>query len=277
MGSGSDQAAGLRRLLAAPGCRTITLLSAVEADERDMLVINLAASLAHFGQRVVLLDASHCQGRIARRLGATTEHTLLDVATEVCELSSTLQAPRQGLQFLELSRGRRIGVDAEKRIEALLDQVMGQCDVLLTAAELDQKQRLPVGALASGEILVQVSRRPNAITAGYSAIKSLTRVTGRRSFGVLITDTPEADAKTLHANMAEAASRFLAVSLGFVGSIPPDDSVRRACDMKRSVIELFPLAEASAALRRISEAIVQASDPKLPVSQRTPSMHASPA
>jgi flagellar biosynthesis protein FlhG len=166
----------------------------------------------------------------------------------------------QGLQFVELSRGRRIGNDAEKRVAALLEQISGQCDVLLITSELDARQRLPMNALAAGEIFVQVSRRPNAITSGYSAIKSLTRVTGRRSFGVLVTDTPENEAKALHANMAEAASRFLAVSLGFVGSIPPDDSVRRACDMKRSVIEVFPLAEAANALRRISEAIVQAAD-----------------
>lgn len=280
MASGSDQAAGLRRLLAVPACRIVTLLSAVEPDERETLVISLAASLAHFGQRVVLLDASNCQGRIAKRLGATSEHTLLDVAAETGTLSRALRAPMQGLQFIELSRGRRIGSAAEKRIEALLEQIMGQCDVMLITTELDARQRLPMDGLASGEILVQVSRRRNAITSGYCAIKSLTRVTGRRSFGVLVTGTPENEAKALHANMAEAASRFLAVSLGFVGSVPPDDSARRACDMRRSIIEVFPLAEASTAMRRISEAIVQSADcnPQDPQhSTGIPLMDSSPA
>ncbi len=259
MARASDQAAGLRRLLAVPACRVVTLLSAVEPDERDTLVINLAASLAHFGQSVVLMDGSNAQGRIAKRLGVRSQCTLMDVAADACTLASAIHSPMKGLGFIDMSRGQRIR-GAEKRLEMAVEQLTSHCDVLLVTTELNAEHRLPIEALASGDLVVQVSRRRNAITSGYGAIKGLSRLTGRRSFGVLVTGTPENEARTLYANMAEVASRFLAISLDFVGSIPHDDFASRACELRRPVIEAFPLAEASTALRRIAEAIVQTVD-----------------
>jgi flagellar biosynthesis protein FlhG len=260
---GSDQAEGLRQLLAAPSCRVVTLLSAVDLVERDALLVNLAAALAHFGQKVILMDGSSTQPRLAERLGVASGPTLLDVASETCALSCAIHSPMPSFGFIDMSRGQRISSAAGKRLERVMDQLTSQCDVLLVTAEPAASHRLPIDALAAGDVVVQVSRRRSAITAGYGAIKGMSGLTGRRAFGLMITGTPDEEATTLYENMARVASRFLATSLNFVGSVPPDDCVARARAIGRPVVEAFPLAKASTALRRIADAIVHAANRNL--------------
>lgn len=207
------------------------------------------------------MDGSNAQRRIGERLGVASGHTLMDVASEACVLSDAISSssPMRGVGFIDMSRGQRISSAAGRRLERAVEQLTSQCDVLLVTAEPRQDHRLPIDALAAGDVVVQVSRRRSAITAGYGAIKGMSGLTGRRVFGVLITGTPEDEAATLYENMAGVASRFLGISLNFIGSVPPDDCTSRARALGRSVVEAFPLAKASAALRRIAEAIVHAS------------------
>jgi flagellar biosynthesis protein FlhG len=255
---GSDQAAGLRRLLAVPSCRIVTLLSVLDQDERAALVANLAASLARLGQNVVLVDGSYCHARIAERLGLKLAPTLLDVAAGTCALSDVIQLSTQRLGFIDMARGQRISSGMGKRVESLLDQLTSQFDVMLVTTEPSADHRLPVDALAAGNVVVHASKRRSTITSGYAAIKGLSGLTGRRVFGVLMTGTREDEAKALFENMARVASRHLAISLEFVGAVPPDDCLNRASAIGRAVVDAFPLAQSSAGLRRIAEAILRA-------------------
>jgi flagellar biosynthesis protein FlhG len=235
----------------------------VDLDERDALLVNLAGSLAHFGQKVILMDGSNARPRLAERLGVAAGPTMLDVASETCALSCAIHSPMPGFGLIDISRGQRISSADGKRLERTVDQLTSQCDVLLVAAEPSASHRLPIDALAAGDVVVQVSKRRSAITAGYGAIKGISGLTGRRAFGLVITGTPDEEATTLYENMARVASRFLAISLNFIGSVPPDDCIARARSIGRPVVEAFPLAKASAALRRIADEIAHAADRKL--------------
>jgi len=66
----------------------------------------------------------------------------------------------------------------------------------------------------------------------------------------LVTGGSEAEAQMVYANMAQAASRYLAAQLHFIGSVPADDHIRRATGQGRTVLEAFPLAGASIAFMR---------------------------
>ena len=52
--------------------------------------------------------------------------------------------------------------------------------------------------------------------------------------------------------MATAASRYLAVQLTSMGSVPADEYLHRAARLGRSVVDAFPLAGASVAFRRLA-------------------------
>jgi flagellar biosynthesis protein FlhG len=63
----------------------------------------------------------------------------------------------------------------------------------------------------------------------------------------------EHEAALVFDNMAQAASRYLALDLRSVGSVPRDEHVPRAARLGRSVTEAFPLAGASVAFRRLAQ------------------------
>jgi flagellar biosynthesis protein FlhG len=75
---------------------------------------------------------------------------------------------------------------------------------------------------------------------------------GRRPFGILVTGASEQEAKVVYDNMSSAASRYLAVQLTSMGSVPADEYLQRAARLGRAVVDAFPLAGASVAFRRLA-------------------------
>ena len=54
----NDQAAGLRRILGARKSRYVSVLTALEPAQKNLVLLNLAAALVRAGNEVQLLDAS---------------------------------------------------------------------------------------------------------------------------------------------------------------------------------------------------------------------------
>jgi flagellar biosynthesis protein FlhG len=106
--------------------------------------------------------------------------------------------------------------------------------------------------MASSEIVIQVSTSATSITNAYAMIKRLSQHLGRRPFGILVTGATEAEAKVVYDNMSSAATRYLAVTLSSMGSVPADEYLQRAARLGRAVVDAFPLAGASVAFRRLA-------------------------
>jgi flagellar biosynthesis protein FlhG len=96
--------------------------------------------------------------------------------------------------------------------------------------------------MESSEIVVQVSTGATSITNAYALIKRLSQQLGRRPFGILVTGATEAEAKVVYDNMSSAATRYLAVTLSSMGSVPADEYLHRAARLGRAVVDAFPLA-----------------------------------
>jgi flagellar biosynthesis protein FlhG len=119
-------------------------------------------------------------------------------------------------------------------------------------AELDNQDAFPMPALATGEIVIQVSTSAASIKSAYSIIKRINGQLGRRPFSVVVTGASDKEAQVVFQNMAQAANRYLAVKLNSMGSVPADDHVKRAAHLGRPVVDAFPLAGASVAFRRLA-------------------------
>ncbi len=260
-----DQAEGLRRLIARPAPRLMTLLSADGHLERTVLLANIAATLVEMGSKVTVLDTCNTPAKLDARLGLSrngqADLALVDVAQQRCRINDILHTSRYGFDFASINRqvvkapiARQDEVLNEKLNKALL-QLAQNRDILLSGAELDAYGELPLAALDDGEIMIQVSPTCKSITNGYGLIKRLVGRAGRRPFGIIVTGASEVTAQTIFNNLSQVASRYLAISLNACGSLPSDESLGRASQLGRSVIDAFPLAKTSVALRRMANVL----------------------
>lgn len=248
-----DQAEGLRRMLAGPKPRIVTFLSATPEDDKGAMLVNLGASLAQAGNDVMIVDACEREYGVARRLGVERGASLLQVARQECALNQVLHAVPQGFSVVNMGGAARTGDDARRlanTFDVLVKQSAGS--IIMVDGEFSPEGGFPVPVMASSEIVVQVSASATSITNAYALVKRLSQHLGRRPFGILVTGATEAEAKVVYDNMSSAATRYLAVTLSSMGSVPADEYLHRAARLGRAVVDAFPLAGASVAFRRLA-------------------------
>ena len=248
-----DQAEGLRRMLAGPKPRIVTFLCATPEEDKGAMLVNLAASMSRAGNDVLLVDACQREYGISRRLGVDRSPSLVDVARQTCGLNQVIQPVPQGFSVARMARrGEWPTLDESRRLANTFDVLVKQSGIVMVDGELGEGETFPVPVMESSEIVVQVGTSAASIKAGYALIKRLSLQFGRRPFGVLVTGASEAEARVVFDNMASAASRYLAVQLTSMGSVPADEYLHRAARLGRAVVDAFPLAGASVAFRRLA-------------------------
>lgn len=259
-----DQAEGLRRMLAGPRPRIVSVLSAAAADDKNAVLVNLAASLVRTGSDVVLFDA--CQGGrgVSARMDMPQAVTLLEVARHEKPAAQVVQPTQEGFGLAMLSRGPVRTMPTEplqvRRMNHGFGAIARGTDIVIIDAELGADDGFPLAAMESGEIVVQVSPGAASIKDAYAIVKRLNARLGRRSYGILVTGAGEDEARKVFDNMAQAARRYLAVQLNWLGSVPADEHVKRAARLGRTVVDAFPLAGASVAFRQLAGRFGAAND-----------------
>lgn len=266
-----DQAEGLRRMLAGPKPRIVTFLSATPEDDKGAMLVNLGASLAQSGNDVMIVDACTRDYGVAQRLGVDRGPSLLQVARQECALNQVIHPVPQGFSVVKMTHESRVrqqdwapafagatggtgATDEMRRLAKTFDVLVQQSSgsIIMVDGEFSEDGTFPVPIMASSEIVVQVSTSAASITNAYALIKRLSQHLGRRPFGILVTGATEAEAKVVYDNMSSAATRYLAVTLSSMGSVPADEYLHRAARLGRAVVDAFPLAGASVAFRRLA-------------------------
>ena len=251
-----DQAEGLRRMLAGPKPRIVTFLSATPQDDKGAMLVNLGASLAQSGNVVMIVDACTRDYGVAQRLGVDRGPSLLQVARQECALNQVIHPVPQGFSVATMARMAPASADEARRLAKTFDVLVKQAGSIIMVdgefSEFSDGGTFPVPIMASSEIVVQVSTSAASITNAYALIKRLSQHLGRRPFGILVTGATEAEAKVVYDNMSSAATRYLAVTLTSMGSVPADEYLHRAARLGRAVVDAFPLAGASVAFRRLA-------------------------
>ncbi|MGI4846786.1 MAG: MinD/ParA family ATP-binding protein [Janthinobacterium lividum] len=270
-----DQAAGLRRMVADPKPRMFTILSASSRDDKTVLLVNLAAAMQRGGSNVLLLDACGGPAGLSGKLGLPLGASLLDALHGRCSYESVAHRCAHGYDVALLAGASATAAGGTDGLAAAYQKLALQSDVLITDVELDSRGALPFEDMAGGEIIVQVNASGASMTAAYALIKGLNAHLGRRPFGIVVSGASGEDARKVFDNMAQTASRYLALELQLAGSIPADDSLRKATRLERPVVDAFPMAASSAAFRQLASQFSATSrPPNMPVDGNARVIHA---
>lgn len=250
----NDQAAGLRRIMAAPKPRVVSVISASSADQ-SRTMINLAASIREQGSEVLIVHASNTTRESSYEVDKNP--TLLEIAKTSASPLLAIKNTKQEFAAARLLPKNQLNAPltnkAASALNQLFDTLVVQYEIVLIDATLNSDDLLPLQTLNDSEILIQLLREPESIKDAYALIKRICSQLGRRSFGIIVDDANDAQAEVVFNNIAQVAKRFMQIELEFFGAIPTDVHLGKAAKLGRPVIDAFPLTPASNAFKQIAQ------------------------
>ena len=222
--------------------------------------INLSVCLAQMGRRVALLDADLGLANIDILLGLTPKRNLEDVLAGECSLLDIMLTGPGGIRIIPASSGTQkmtmLGSMEHAGLIHAFSEISNQIDVLVIDTAAGISDSVISFVRASQEVLVVVCDEPSSITDAYALIKLLNREYGVDRFRVLANMTrSNQEGRNLYNKLTQVAERFLDVSLQYVGNIPFDETVRKAVQRQRAVVEVSPRSKAALAFKQLAEKV----------------------
>ncbi|MBI1349112.1 AAA family ATPase [bacterium] len=263
-----DQARGLRALLQqrqrrSPSTRScahaITIHSSKGGVGKSVLALNLAVSLAHFGQRVCLLDAHPGVGNVDLLCRLSGYWNLSHVIAGARSLTEILQSGPGGIDVLPGAAHLAELADCPPHVQQTLLQqlqaVESQYDVLLVDSGAHQPQVTQAWAAAANTVLIVTTGEPTAIAEAYAAIKRL-HGSADLSLCAVVNRATELQAQRILERLQVTTTNFLHDSLALGFGIPDDPAVADSVFARCPVVERTPTSPAARAIRQLAERLV---------------------
>ncbi|SOZ19103.1 Putative negative regulator of flagellin synthesis [Cupriavidus taiwanensis] len=245
-----DQAESLRRMLAPRTTRRITVLASERGAGATTVALGLSHALAMQGERVLLVDEDATAAGATRLSGARPAGTLADVQAGRLSLEAAAGVGPGGVLSV-LPAGRPVPGSAGLAGTALPQAVTSDFRSVLVDAGIDADGALSPLAGAAHNVVVVMRPELASITAAYACIKRLHHLYAWRRFHLIVNvAASEATVQAILRNLARTASQYLGAEVLCAGWLPADPLVARAVQLGRCVVEAFPAAPATAALRR---------------------------
>ena len=249
--------------------QVITVTSGKGGVGKTNVVANLAIALSRAGKRVLVLDADLGLGNIDVLLGLTPKYTLEHVLSGTRSLSEIMLEGPSGIRILPASSGlaqlTALSEPQHQILQSELEQVSHLIDILLIDTGAGISSNVTFFAAAAQSIVVVISPEPTSLTDAYALMKVLLRQYRERRFHVLVNlaKSPN-EAARVFAKLEVAASRFLQISIEYLGAVPLDDYLPLAVTQQRAVLDRYPQAPSSRAFLSLTEAVDRLAVPDLP-------------
>lgn len=250
-GRNFDQAEGLRRILVQPSLRVLAVAGARAGQGATSMVVNLAAALARVGKQVLILDENLAHDNVANALALKPRYDLLNAVRDDMPWRDILLSTANGVHVLPAARAMQSlpalnGAERDRLLESLTAASRGMGVVLVDASS--EGQSICGGLSGDDPLLLVLDATPEGITGSYALLKQMVLQHGRLTFGLVVNKARnELEARTVFDNMAKVAQQNMRVKLNYMGNIPLDDNLARATQLRCPLVEMMPVAPASAA------------------------------
>ena len=236
---------------------------------KSNISVNLSIALAELQRRVILLDADLGLANVDVLLGLKAKYTLSDVLDGQYSLRDVLVPGPSGLKIVPAASGVQhmtmLGPKEHAGLINAFSELSDQVDVLVIDTAAGISDTVISFVRAANEVLVVVCDEPSSVTDAYALIKVLNRDHGLQRFRVVANMTrTQREGQLMFNKLNAVCERFLDVTLQYVTHIPFDESVRKAVQKQKALLEFAPNAKASQALRELARQVDQWPLPSAP-------------
>lgn len=210
----------------------VSLTSGKGGVGKTFITINLAATLARQGKKVLVVDCDLGLANIDIMLGINPARTLKDVVFGELHLRDVIMPVAGGFDLIPASSGIRemaqLLFEKIQTIKDMLLEIEGYDVILLDTGAGIAEVVLQFNLLAARNIIV-INRELTSLTDAYAMVKVMYQVFGRKDFCIITNNVADAmDGSSIFKNIDTISKRFLGFSLSWLGNIRQDELVPKA-------------------------------------------------
>jgi len=253
----SMQTAGLRRAANPGPVQVIAVTGGKGGVGKTSVAVNLATALATTGRRVMLLDGDLGLANVDVFLGLSPRHTMAHVLSGERALEEIILESPHGVQVVPGASGvanmANLSAAAHLSLVQAFSSLSSRVDVLIVDTSAGLSHSVLQFSQAAQHVLLVVCDEPASMTDAYALAKVLSRDHGVSRFRVVanMVRTP-GEGETLFRKLERVTSKFLDVTLEYLGEIPEDPYLRRAIREQRPVVGAFPASPSTRAFKKLA-------------------------
>ncbi|HWK75259.1 MAG TPA: MinD/ParA family protein [Povalibacter sp.] len=251
------QTAGLRRAANPGPVQVIAVTGGKGGVGKTSVAVNLATALATTGRRVMLLDGDLGLANVDVFLGLSPRHTMAHVLSGERALEEIILESPHGVQVVPGASGvanmANLSAAAHLSLVQAFSSLSSRVDVLIVDTSAGLSHSVLQFSQAAQHVLLVVCDEPASMTDAYALAKVLSRDHGVSRFRVVanMVRTP-GEGETLFRKLERVTSKFLDVTLEYLGEIPEDPYLRRAIREQRPVVGAFPASPSTRAFKKLA-------------------------
>ncbi len=240
--------------------RVISVTSGKGGVGKTLCVANMAIVMAGQGYRVLVIDADLGLANIDLHFGLNPKFNLNHFFAGEKKLQEILVEAKERITILPAGSGiqqyTHLVSDQKVHLMEEIDLLHDRFDVVLIDTESGISENVTYFNLAAQIIIVITTPDPTALSDAYALMKLLSTQYKEKRFKLIVNSVvSENEALDVYYKLTLVSSRFIDISVDFLGGIPMDrrftDSVRK----QKTLVELFPGSKPSLAFAEIIENI----------------------
>jgi flagellar biosynthesis protein FlhG len=266
-----DQAEQLRNVIKMnspsqrPLARIITVTSGKGGVGKSNTSINLACQFKKMGKRVIILDADFGLANIEIMFGTVPKHNRCDLIYQGKSITDIITWGPMEIGFISGGSGIAGMSNLSKDYLNYIIQNLAQLDAIADIIIIDTGAGISDAVLdflvASGEVIVVSTPEPTSITDSYSLLKALNRhprFSREESKIKVIANkvSNEEEGEAVFSKLSTVVSRYLKLSVSYLGAIPYDRHLEEAVMQQTPVSIQSPNAKSAVAYEKMAYALM---------------------
>lgn len=224
---------------------------------KTALVSHLAVVLARLGKKVLVIDADLGLANIDVILGLAPQYNLNHFFSGERSLEEIMVEGPEGIKILPAGSGvqQLAHLDADQKLRFInaFDTLHDEVEIVLIDTEAGISENVTFFTSASHDVVVVTSPEPTSITDAYALMKLLSMQYHQKSFHLVVNQAADSgEGLDVYKKLTMVASRYLDISIDYLGCLPTDKRMRDAVRKQQTMLEFCPVSKLNTAIEALA-------------------------